>query len=69
MIDFINSLDRKQLISFAKKIKIEGYLNNFETPLIEENKLRELTITYLSDNNIKKKKKKQHGSPKRRNGN
>jgi len=68
MIDFINSLDRKQLISFAKKIKIEGYLNNFETPLIEDNKLRELTITYLSDNNIKKKKKKQHGSPKRRNG-
>ena len=46
MIDFINSLD-ENLLFLSQKLKIEGYLNNFENPYIDDNKLKELVINFF----------------------
>ena len=55
MIEYINSLDRKGLIILGKKVKAKGYLNEFNSPEITDEDLRNLVIENISDNKVKKK--------------
>ena len=67
MIEYINSLDRKGLIILGKKVKAKGYLNEFNSPEITDEDLRNLVIENISDKKIKKKiKSKKSTSQKKK---
>ena len=66
MIDYINSLDRGGLIILGKKVKAPGYLKEFNNPEILDEELKQLIISNISDNKVKKKiKSKKASSPKK----
>ena len=66
MIDYINSLDREGLVILGKKVKAPGYLTGFSDPEVSEEELRELVISNLSDNKVKKKiRSKKSVSPRK----
>ena len=51
MLDYINSLDRDNLIKIGKKYKVIGYLSDFYNPYLSDNELRRSIIKVIEDEN------------------